>query len=494
MHSSKRHRRITFWRRRMKLRLLIIAMLMAIVTPHFALASDLKKKEEAVASVDRQRDELINISNQIWAFAETALRETRSAKVLADYAEKQGFKVERGVAGMPTAFTATYGSGRPVIGILGEYDALPGISQKAATTKEPLEAGAAGHGCGHNLFGSASLGAATAIKELIASGRLKGTVRFYGTPAEESVGGKLYMAREGMFKDLDVCLAWHPGDETEADTGSSQAMVDFIVEFKGKAAHAAADPWNGRSAVDGMELFTHGINMLREHVRPSVRMHYAMMKGGDVPNVVPEYAKLWCWVRDSKRTGVEEVMQRVYKIAEGAGLMAGVEAKITVQSGDYEMLVNVAGAKLLHANLSWLGPIKYTEEEQEFARQIQRTTGVEAAGLKSAIKPVAELKADPDGGSTDVADVSWIAPTLHLTVTTAPYRAPWHAWPVVACGGMSIGHKGMTLAAKTLAATMVDLFEDPATREAIQAEFKEKTKGHTYKGYIPDGPPPLPKP
>lgn len=477
----------------MKLRLSVIAVLVAILVPHFALAADLKKKEEAVASIDRQRPELINLSNQIWGFAETALRETRSSKVLADYAEKQGFKVERGVAGMPTAFTATYGSGRPIIGILGEYDALPGISQKATTTKEPLEAGAAGHGCGHNLFGAASLGAATAIKELIASGKLKGTIRFYGTPAEESVGGKLYMAREGMFKDLDVCLAWHPGDEIEADTGSSQAMVDFIVEFKGKAAHAAADPWNGRSAVDGLELFTHGINMLREHVKPTVRMHYAILKGGDVPNVVPEYAKLWCWVRDSKRAGVEDVMQRVYKIAEGAGLMAGVEAKLTIQSGDYEMLVNMAGARLLYSNLAWIGPIKYTEEEQEFARQIQRTTNVEAVGLKGEIKPVTEPKGEPDGGSTDVADVSWIVPTLHLTVTTAPYRAPWHAWPVVASGGMSIGHKGMTLAAKTLAATMVDLFEDAMIRESIQTEFKEKVRGHVYKGYIPDGPPPIPE-
>ncbi len=477
----------------MKLRLLVVAIFIATVVPHFTFASDIKKKEEAVASVEKHRDELINLSNQIWAFAETALRESRSAKLLADYAEKQGFKVERGVAGMPTAFTASYGSGRPIIGILGEYDALPGISQKATTTKEALETGAAGHGCGHNLFGAASLGAAVAIKELMAAGKLKGTIRFYGTPAEESVGGKLYMAREGMFKDLDVCLAWHPGDETEADTGSTQAMVDFIVEFKGKTAHAAADPWNGRSAVDGLELFTHGINLLREHVKPTVRMHYAILKGGDVPNVVPEYAKLWCWVRDSKRAGVEDVMQRVYKIAEGAGLMAGVEAKLTIQSGDYELLVNMAGAKLLHANLTWLGPLQYSEEEQEFARQIQRATNVEAVGLKGAIKPLEEPKAHPEGGSTDVADVSWIVPTLHVTVTTAPYKAPWHAWPVVACGGMSIGHKGMTHAAKTLAATMVDLFEDTSTRQTIQAEFKEKTKGQVYKGYIPDGPPPLPK-
>jgi aminobenzoyl-glutamate utilization protein B len=457
-----------------------------------SFAGDLEKKSAAAVSIEKHQPELTALSDQIWALAETALKETKSSKLLADYAEQQGFKVERGLAGMPTAFVATSGEGKPIIGILGEFDALPGISQKASPVKEPYESGAAGHGCGHNLFGAGSLGAAVAIKELIAAGRLKGTIRFYGTPAEESVGGKIYMARDGLFNDLDVCLAWHPDDKTRADVQSSQAMVDFIVEFYGKAAHAAFDPWNGRSAVDGLELFTHGLNMLREHVKPSVRMHYTIVKGGDVPNVVPEYAKIWCWVRDSKRAGVEDVLARVREIAKGAAMMAGVESKLTIQSGDYEMLVNMASAKLLQANLEWLGPIKYTEEEQAFAHAIQRATGVEEKGLNGAIQPLEEPKPDPPGGSTDVADVSWIVPTLHVSVTTAAEGAPWHAWPVVACGGMSIGHKGMLQAAKVLAATMVDLFDDAKTREAIQAEFKEKSKGQVYKAYIPDGPPPVP--
>jgi aminobenzoyl-glutamate utilization protein B len=455
-------------------------------------ANDLKKKTAAITSIEKHQPELVNLSDQIWVLAETALRETKSSKLLADYAEQQGFKVERGVANMPTAFVATFGEGKPIIGILGEFDALPGISQKASPIKEAYEMGAAGHGCGHNLFGAGSLGAAVAIKELIAAGKLKGTIRFYGTPAEESVGGKIYMARDGLFNDLDVCLAWHPDEKTRADMQSSQALVDFIVEFHGKAAHAAFDPWNGRSAVDGLELFTHGLNMLREHVKPSVRIHYTIQKGGDVPNVIPEYAKIWCWVRDSKRSGVEEVLSRVREIAKGAAMMAGVESKLVIQTGDYEMLVNITGAKLLQANLTWLGPIKYTVEEQNFARAIQRATDVEEKGLNGAIQPLEEPKPDPPGGSTDVADVSWIVPTLHVSVTTAAEGAPWHAWPVVACGGMSIGHKGMMQAAKVLAATMVDLFEDAKTREAIQAEFKEKTKGHVYKPYIPAGPPPVP--
>jgi len=477
----------------MKVRLTATLLFITLaVHPLLAFGGDLKKKEDAVASIEKHKSELTDLSDQIWRFAETALRETRSSKALEDYAEKQGFEVKRGVAGMPTAFVASYGQGRPIVGILGEYDALPGISQKAQPVKEALEAGSAGHGCGHNLFGAASLGAAVAIKELIAAGKLKGTIRFYGTPAEESVGGKIYMAREGLFNDLDVCMAWHPEDKTRADVDSSQAIVDFIVEFKGKAAHAAADPWNGRSAVAALEFFTTGINRMREFVKPTVRMHYVIQKGGDVPNVVPEYARVWCWLRDSKRTGVEELLARAKKIAEGAALMAGVESKLTVQSGDYELLVNETGAKLIHANLTWLGPIQYTPEEQEFAKAIQRATGVEEKGLNGAIQPLLPPKPDPEGGSTDVGDVSWIVPTLHLSVTTAPEGAPWHAWPVVACGGMSIGHKGLVQAAKALAVTMVDLFEEDKAREAIRAEFKAKSKGEVYKAYVPDGPPPLP--
>ena len=449
-------------------------------------------KGQALVSIEKRKADLVALSDRIWAYAETALREHKSSKALADYAEQQGLKVERGVAGMPTAFVASYGQGSPVIGILGEFDALPGISQKATPVKEPLEVGAPGHGCGHNIFGTASLGAALAIKDLISEGKLKGTIRFYGTPAEESVSGKAYMVRDGIFKDVDICLAWHPDSKISADVDSTQAIVDFVVEFRGRTSHAAFDPWNGRSAVDAVEAFTHGVNMLREHVRPTVRMHYAIVKGGDVPNVVPDYAKVWCWARDSKRTGVDVVMERLRQIADGAGKIAGVESKFTVQTGSYEILVNMAGAKLLHQNLMMLGPIKYTEQEQEFAKAIQKAAGTEQKGLDGEVKPLEMPKPDPPGGSTDVGDVSWVVPTLHLSVTTAP-ESIWHAWPVVASGGMSIGHKGLTYAASGLAATMVDLFEDAMVRNAIRAEFAQKTKGFVYKSYIPPGPPPLPR-
>jgi len=478
----------------MKRNLACLLLLALAALPDPAQAADAGAvKRAAVASIDRQATEMARLSDQIWAFAEIALRETRSAALLADYAESQGFTVERGVADMPTAFVASYGRGHPVIGIMGEYDALPGISQKAQTTQEALVEGAAGHGCGHNLFGPASLAAAVAIKERIAAGELEGTIRFFGTPAEEDIGGKTYMIRAGLFDDVDIALAWHPGDEVSADTDGSQAMVDFRVEFRGRTAHAAYDPWNGRSALDGVELFTHAINLMREHVRPTVRMHYVIADGGKVPNVVPDYAKVWCWIRDSKHTGVDELLERARAAAEGAALATGTESRFTVQAGGYEMLVNLEGAKLIHENLEWLGPIEFSEREQEFARSIQRETGVEPTGLSGEPQPLDLTRRDPEGGSTDVADVSWVVPTLHLTATTAAHGAPWHAWPVVATGGMSIGHKGMTYAAKALAATMVDLFEEPARRAAIKKEFEEQTDGFKFKFYIPEGPPPVPQ-
>ena len=269
-------------------------------------------------------------------------------------------------------------------------------------------------------------------------------------------------------------------------------MVDFIVEFKGKAAHAAADPWNGRSATDGLEAFTHGVNMLREHVRPSVRMHYAIMRGGDVPNVVPEYAKVWMWVRDSKRAGVDEVFNRVKEIATGAGIVAGVEAKVTVQTGDYELLVNKKGAEALQTNLEQLGPIIYTSEEIAFAKKIQEVQGGEQTGLNGKIYPLKETQEHPNGGSTDVGDISWIVPEITLTSTTAPANTAWHGWSVVACGGMSIGHKGLVLASKSLGMTMVDLFESEQLRKDIRTEFEKRKAGHVYKAYIPEGPPPVP--
>jgi aminobenzoyl-glutamate utilization protein B len=464
---------------------------LAALSAASSVAEPSAAKLAAVHAVDRHAAALTDLSDRIWAYAEIAFREHRSAAALADFAEAQGFRVERGVAGMPTAFVASYGQGQPVIGVLGEYDALPGLSQKTLPEPLPLVEGAAGHGCGHNLFGAASLGAAIAIKEQIAAGRLQGTVIFFGTPAEEDVGGKIYMARDGVFDGVDAVLAWHPSDENVADLTSGQAMVDLAVEFRGTTAHAAYDPWNARSAVDAAELFTHGVNLMREHVRPSTRMHYTIASGGDVPNVVAERARVWLWVRDWRRAEVEELLARVRRLAEGAAAMTETTATVTVQGGSWEMLVNEAGGRLLHDNLVWLGSPVYTEQEQAFAKQIQRASGVPEVGMSAGVKPLEGQQ--PEGGSTDVADVSWVVPTLHLSIATSPVAAPWHAWPVVASGGTSIGHKGMLLAARTLAATMVDLYEQPAALEAVRAEFKAKKGDTVYRPYVPDGPPPLPE-
>jgi aminobenzoyl-glutamate utilization protein B len=449
-------------------------------------------RQAAIALVEKQRAELVRLSDRVWAHAEIGFREDSSAEALAAYAKANGFTVERGVAGMPTAFVASYGSGRPVIAILGEYDALPGISQKATTTREPLHAGAAGHGCGHNLFGAASMGAAVAVKELIASGKLKGTVRFYGTPAEESIGGKIYMIREGLFKDVDVALAWHPSDETVVDTTGAQANVQFMVEFRGRTAHAAADPWNARSAADAVEAFTHGVNLLREHVKPTVRMHYTVERAGDVPNVVPDYARVHTWVRDSRREGVDVVFARVQEIARGAAVIAGVEHTVRVQTGSADIVLLERGMRLLHDNLVLAGVPTYTPDEQAFARGLQAATGVEQLGMVATVPPVGRIAADPPGGSTDVGDVSQVVPTLHFSVATAPKGVPWHAWPVVASSGHSVGHKGMIVAAGTLAATAVDLLTDATARDALRAEWATKTKGKPYKWLVPDGPPPVP--
>ena len=446
-------------------------------------------KKELLVSIAFHEKNLIQLSDSIWSFAETAFKEHKSSKLLADYAEANGFTVQRGVAEMPTAFVASFGSGKPIIAVMGEFDALPGLSQKTKTTREALKDGAPGHGCGHNMFGPGSLGAALAIKDLIAKGKIKGTVRFYGTPAEEDGGGKIYMIRAGLFKDVDVCFDWHPDSEIKAGMQSSQAIVDLLVEFKGKSAHAAYDPWNGRSASDASELFTVGVNYLREHVRPSVRMHYVVKQEGNVPNVVPEKSAVWIWIRDSKRSGVSSVEERVREIAKGAALMAGVEYKIKVQTGDYEILVNETGAGAMQKNLELLGPITYTKDEIDFANQIQKTYGLDQNGIDGTIKPLEKTRPDPEGGSSDLGDVSWVVPEISLITTTAPEKSPWHSWVVVACGGMSIGHKGMIFSSKAMAFTMLDLFENEKLRADIRKEFELKKGNEIYKPMIPDGPP-----
>ncbi|WP_298324225.1 amidohydrolase [uncultured Dokdonia sp.] len=450
-----------------------------------------KNKQAVIASVEKHEKELIRISDEIWSIAETAFEETQSAEILASYAEKNGFKVDRGVAGMPTAFVATYGSGSPVISVLGEFDALPGLSQKTEPTKNPLNEGEPGHGCGHNMFGAASLGAAIAIKEQIEAGKIKGTVKFMGTPSEEKFFGKIWMVREGLWDDVDVNISWHPAAEMKADVQSSLALVDFKIEFFGQAAHASADPWNGRSASDALEIYTTGVNYYREHVKPTVRMHYHIQDGGQVVNVVPDYSRLWMRVRDTERKGMMPVYERLQEMVEGAAILADVDYKVSLISGIYEVLVNRTGGAVMQNNLELLGPINYTPEEIAFGKKIQEVTGKPQVGMDSAIKPLEATRENPGGGSTDVGDVSWNVANINLGVTTAPKDTPWHSWAVVACGGMSIGHKGMTYASKAMSMTMLDLFEDPTLVKEVKAEYKERKGDAVYEAIVPAGPPPV---
>ncbi len=474
-----------------KLMMLWLTVLL-FVSPVEGQAKWTANKKAVVASVKKHEKELTSISDNIWSYAELSLAEHQSSKALSDYAEKNGFKVERGVAGMPTAIVATYGSGRPRIGILGEFDANAGISQKKQPTKEARIAGAPGHGCGHNLFGTGSLGAAIAIKELMEQKKLKGTIVFFGTPAEETIFGKTYMARAGLFNDLDICMDWHPGDNLEASTQSSKALVDFRVKYYGKAAHASSDPWNGFSAVDGLELYTTGMNYYREHIRPTARIHYHIETAGDVVNVVPEHAQIWTRVRENDRENLNVVYERVKKIAEGAAMMAEVDYSIELISGIYEIQPNRTGAAALLKNMELLGPIDYSKDELKYAKTIQRETDKPEEGMDADIEPLRETL-PAQGGSTDVGDVSQIVPVVRARVSAAPKDVPWHSWAVVACTGMSIGHKGMLFAAKSLSMTMVDLFENPQLVKEIKAEFKKRKGDKVYKAMIPDGPPPVPQ-
>ena len=475
------------------MRTAITSTLILILLGANAAIADDDLKALVIDSVDSQYADMTRMSDAIWAHAEIALHEHESSDVLADYAESQGFDVIRGVAGMPTAFIASYGEGQPIIGVLGEFDALPRLSQSASTVRDPIAEGAPGHGCGHNLFGVASLAAATAIKDRIEAGEIQGTVRFYGTPAEEAIGGKTYMARAGLFDDVDVVLSWHPSFETWVDVAGSQALVEMMVEFHGEAAHAAYDPWNGRSALDGLELFMHALNLWREHVRPSVRIHYAVVDGGGAPNVVPESASASVWVRDNDMDSVLSMVERMRSMADGAATAANVEANVRLVAGNYNLIQNRELARLVHVNLDSLGTIEYTDEEQEFARELQEAMGVPTVGVEGRTWPLDLEATEISGGSTDTADVSWVRPTLEFAVVTAPQDIPWHSWGVVSSSGMSIGHKGMNQASKAIAMTMIDLYTAPENIEAVQAQFEEDMEGREWVPQLPPGPPPVPE-
>jgi aminobenzoyl-glutamate utilization protein B len=451
-------------------------------------------KRDVIARVDSIEAAIEEMAAKLWEYSELSLQETRSAALLISKLKEAGFEIETNVAGMPTAFVATYGRGSPVVGILAEYDALPGVGNGPVPERKARADGVtSGHGCGHNIFGAASVGGAIALKQLMEKENLKGTLKLFGTPAEETIIGKVYMAKAGVFDGLDAVVEWHPGDENEVRNQTGRAMNSFEVEFFGQAAHGAADPWNGRSALDAVELMNYGVNMMREHIQPAARIHYVIPNAGDAPNVVPEYARVWYFVRDINRDAVDKLYARVLKIAEGAALATETTHKVHLITGVHEYLLNRPMQEALAENLGLVGAPQFTEQEQEFARSLQRFVDKPEKGFNDKIKPLADKPDEVKGGSTDVAEVSWIVPTAGFAVTTAAEDIPWHSWAATACHGTRAGRKGAVVAAKVIAATGVDVLTRPALVQEAKAFFLKATDGKPYQSPIPaDQKPPLP--
>jgi aminobenzoyl-glutamate utilization protein B len=445
--------------------------------------------EEDIA---KNKERFSQIAFDIWEFAEMGYQEVKSSNLLANELKNEGFKITKNVAGIPTAFIAEYGSSGPVIGILGEFDALPGLAQSSSPFKEIIEnETGAGHACGHHLFGAASAWAAVTIKNWLKDNNVKGTIRFYGTPAEEGGSGKVYMVREGLFDDVDIVLHWHPDDVNSANARTSNSNKSAKFTFKGISSHAAGAPEQGRSALDGVESMNMMVNMLREHIPQESRIHYVITKGGLAPNVVPDIAEVYYYVRHPKMTEVEKLFKRVVKTAEGAAI--GTDTKMTyeVMHGNFSLLPNDVIQKLMHKNLSSFGGIKYSSDEQKYAETIYKTFIGPSLEIGSQ-ELVSEYTSSHSYGSTDVGDVSWVVPTAGIrTATWVPGTAA-HSWQAVASGGTSIGLKGTELAAKTITATAIDIFKDPSIVKSAKKELNERVgKDFVYKALLGDRNPPL---
>jgi aminobenzoyl-glutamate utilization protein B len=442
---------------------------------------------EAIDQTVEQVNPIIErLASELWQLAELSLEEVKSAQLVMDTLQKEGFTLtSQGTAGVPTAFIAEWGSGTPILGVLAEYDALPGLGNEAVPYQQARKNGITnGHACGHNLLGAGSIGAAIALKNLMATWQIPGTLRLYGCAAEETEGAKVYMARAGLFNDLDAALHWHPGPNTGVMNIRSAAINTLKIEFFGKTAHAGLSPWLGRSALDAAELFAHGINLMREHVEPTARIHYIYENAGEAPNIVPDYAKIRLYVRDIDRVRVEASTAWIKQIAEGAAIATQTRAKVLSYYGLYDILPNNALAERMYTHIARLNVPAYTETEQTFAREIQQNFGVEPQGMATTILPFPDDHAFM-GASTDVGDVSWLTPTMGCDMTTMPLGITPHTWPATACHGMNIGLKGAIQAARVLTATGIDILTDAELRQAARAEFASRTSGKPYVSPLP---------
>jgi aminobenzoyl-glutamate utilization protein B len=466
-------------------------------------------KDAACVWISNHEDHYVKISDAVWELAELGLIEVKSSALLADELESQAFKVIRGVAGMPTAFVASWGNGEPVIGVMGEYDALPGISQKKAPWKEALKPGQPGHGCGHNIHGTSGVAAAVATKQVMEQFEIKGTIRFFGCPAEENFSGKVFMVRDGVFDRVDTVLSHHPNDMNAVDLRSSLALNSAKFHFYGEASHAGGSPEQGRSALDAVELMNTGVNYLREHVIQDARIHYVIEKGGEQPNVVPAYARSWYYIRAPEREQADFIYKWIVDIAEGAAMMTRTEVKVEFLEGIYNVIPNRTIADLLVQNMQEIGLPKYCDEDLKFAAAIAKTISKETklAQLRKSKRPrwkdllnkLIDDEIPPpwgDGetihGSTDVADVSWQTPTLEFGTATWILGTPAHSWQAVAQSGVGLGHKSLIFAAKAMATTAIDLLTDDTKLRKAQTEFRTRIMNQKYKSPLPkDQKPPL---
>jgi aminobenzoyl-glutamate utilization protein B len=448
-------------------------------------------KQKILKNLESNAGHYGEISKKIWGFAEVGYKEKQSSALLQETLKKSGFSVEAGVADIPTAFVATYGSGSPVIGIMAEYDALPGMSQDSIPQKKSL-GGVGGHACGHHLFGTASVAAAISVKEWLMANGGKGTIKLYGCPAEEGGSGKVYMVRAGLFNGVDAMLHWHPNDVNSVNSSSSLANKAGKFRFYGLASHAAASPEMGRSALDAVEAMNFMANMMREHVPSSTRIHYVITNGGKAPNIVPDFAEVYYYVRSPKRDVVKDVWNRIQKAAKGATLGTGTKMEVELIGGVYEVLPNDVLVKVMGENMKQVGGYTLDAKEMEFAKTIQETPGMLKEDLNSTQHIYTDRSDPSSGGSTDVADVSWTVPTVGLGAATWVPGTSAHSWQAVAAGGMSIGKKGMMVAAKTIVSTAIDLFNSPEILIKAKEELDQRRgKDFKYESLLGDRKPAL---
>ncbi len=458
-----------------------------------ALGAPLQARDngDPAAIVAAEADRTERVAGQLWEWAELGYLESRSSALLQDELAAEGFDVEVGIAEIPTAFVAEWGEGGPVIAILAEMDALPGINQSASASRDPVADKHAGHACGHNLFGAGSLTAAIAVKKWLEDTGTPGRIRLYGTPAEEGGSGKVYMTRAGMFDDVDIAIHWHADDENSAAARTSLANRSAKFRFTGISAHAAGAPERGRSALDGAEAMNMMANMMHEHMPQDARMHYVITSGGNAPNVVPDFAEVFYYVRHPEPEGVEAIWQRLEKAAEGAAMGTGTQVKWEVIHGNNPLLVNETLARAMDEKLRAVGGVDYTEEERAWAAEVSKSLGDAAKPLESAgdIQP---YEKSLGYGSTDVGDVSWATPTVGVRTATWVPGTSAHSWQAVAASGHSIGHKGAQVAAKAMALMAAELFTNPELRAAAKAEF-DAARGpdYKYKSLLGDRDPPL---